>query len=226
MRDSRAGRVVVAANTSSPSDETGQQVEGARETHQEGEVDLAQHWGFSSKPPAGTEEIAILDQYGSRVAVAERAVCPVSLADGEAALWTSSTSFVKIDSNGTVAVRSKSGKKVSIGDYSSTKYGAAWHSGAYATGSKVAVGTPLKKLEDQLKDDLDNVRNTLAALITKVNNLGLWCAALVVNTVTGAPNVAYVDIPLSAPSAVTTTVLAADADHSYVSSGSAHVEVD
>lgn len=115
VRDSRAARVVLEQNTTSQTDENGIQVSGAREVHQEGEHDHAQHWGFSSRPAQGTEFIEILDQYGSRVAVAERIPCPVALADGDACLWTSATSYVKINAAGAVAVRSKAGQKVSLG---------------------------------------------------------------------------------------------------------------
>lgn len=114
IRDTRASVAVLEANSSSQTDETGVQVSGSREIHQEGEHDLAQHWGFSSRPPQGTELVEILDQYGSRVAVAERIPCPVALADGETALWTSATSYVKISSAGKVTVQAKSGQDVAI----------------------------------------------------------------------------------------------------------------
>jgi phage gp45-like len=131
IRDSRASRVVLEANTSSQTDETGLQVSGPREVHQEGEIDHAQHWGFSSRPPQGTELVQILDEYG-RVVVAERVPCPVALVDGDACLWTSATNFVRlkadktvliqgqanatiwISANGAVAVRSPTGQDVSI----------------------------------------------------------------------------------------------------------------
>jgi hypothetical protein len=227
VRDGRASRVVLEQNSTSQADENGIQVSGTREVHQEGEHDHAQHWGFSSRPAQGTELVEILDQYGSRVAVAERIPCPVSIADGDTCIWTSATSYVKLTAAGALAVRSKAGQKVSLGDYSSTKYGAAWWSAGYATGSKVAAGAPLNAWTTSAVADIGNARSSAVSVITLINLMAAW-----INTAAAILNPVYPAIPLTAlvavgaPSAVATAAIPVGTDHSYVSSGSAHVEVD
>ena len=106
VRDGRASRVVLEQNSTSQADENGIQVSGTREVHQEGEHDHAQHWGFSSRPAQGTELVEILDQYGSRVAVAERIPCPVSLADGESCLWRSGSAYVVLKADESLEIKS------------------------------------------------------------------------------------------------------------------------
>jgi hypothetical protein len=215
IQDSRASRVVLEANTSSQTDENGLQVSGPREVHQEGEIDHAQHWGFSSRPPQGTELIQILDEYG-RVVIAERIPCPVSLADGDACLWTSATSYIKINAAGEEWIRSKAGQLVHIGDGSSTEYGAAWWSSKEGEASQVATGTALNQWMAKVVADLGELHAHMDSIVTAVNVIG--------NAIKATLYPGWVDITY--PAAVTTTALAGGDVHSYVSSGSAHVKVD
>jgi len=229
MHDSRASRVVLEANTSSQADETGLQVSGPREVHQEGEIDHAQHWGFSSRPAQGTELIQILDEYG-RVVVAERVPCPVSIADGDTCIWTSATSYVKINAAGAIWVRSKAAQLVHLGDGTTTEYPVAYSGVKETEASAVACGAALNQKTVDITADLTVLRNSCIAAITKINLAGKHLAAIDVwATAAGYPGIGgvhFTDVEVTSPAALTTTAMATSTNHSYVSSGSAHVKVD
>ncbi|MHC4890896.1 MAG: hypothetical protein ACYTEO_15690 [Planctomycetota bacterium] len=77
------------------------------EVYQQGQFDLAQHYGFRSSPPQGTEHIR-MQCGGGAVSVAERTTRPSqlgSMASGEAALYDSSGNIIWMRKSNGIEIR-------------------------------------------------------------------------------------------------------------------------
>jgi phage gp45-like len=211
-----------------------------QEIVQEADIDHVQHYGLESYPLADTEMV-IMDCDGGEVSLGERDAVPTGLSDlaqGDVRVYDSASQEILLDKDskiritspvGNIEVYAKAGSKVKLGNASGGTYrAAAYAHNTEAGASKVASGATLNTWTHdvygdiaKIKTDLDNDFTTLTSHTANLVAINAWILAHP-GPVLGPPGspVARTVVP------ATSDGINTDVDHSYVSSGSAKVEVE
>ncbi len=119
---------------------------------------LAQHWGFSSRPPEDTFLYVLNTASGERIV--HENVWDSSLANGESKVWAKEGQYIYMKNGGQVDINAKPGQKVVM--LSSTFLGSA------SATEKMLLGS---QMVSDLTDFWDNWKTELNALDTEMQDI-------------------------------------------------------